>query len=395
MFEKIVLRRAESGQPISAGHLAEAMLYYQHVHIIIDRGTLSNLVRQMGVDGLLSVIWRDDVSAIYCDEMLGTHTESAGVSQYHNYVAFSLSGSAEGQKLDSLYARLKFDLIRDGVGLKEAQRFTTAFLNRVPFRAYSSDHFIKGGIPKAATDDLQDQAYILKAVRQFIKANDGESNVPAELKFDIIESDLGKFVFTNIDLKSLNERRSRYAPAIEPLTVAHLLTSVLEARADLALASYYEGDFVTSSVTSAIIQLRHAEVLRRSGLNTNSRRQFSEIFLPDMPSVAEVIDSGDRSFDEFIEVIDEAVKFKKWLRSLGTDEHLVRAYLRDISSEGWIGRLPGKSLRYMLTTGVGAWDPVAGIVVGLADAFIVDKLFAGWKPNHFISSNLSPFLQKR
>jgi hypothetical protein len=80
-------------------------------------------------------------------------------------------------------------------------------------------------------------------------------------------------------------------PSVEPLTIAHLLSNILDARADLALASFYGGDFVTSAVTSSIIQVRHTELLRRSKLNVDSRRQFAEVVLPDSPSLAEVIDS--------------------------------------------------------------------------------------------------------
>ena len=395
MFEKVVLRRAESGEPISAGQLAEAMLYYQRVHIVIDRGTSASLVRQIGTKTLLSILKREDVSAVYCDEMLGTHTESAGASQYHNYVAFSLAGSPDGKKLESVQARLSFDLKREGVEPIEAQRFTTAFLSRVSLRTYSSNYFVKGGIPNAAKEDLQDRSFVLEAVRRVIAATDGEAYVPKELKFDVLESDLGKFIFTNIDFKAISARRSKLSSPVEQVTPANLLTSILEARADLALASHYGGDFITSSVTSSIIQVRHSEILRRSGLNLESRRQFNEIVLADMPCLAEVIDSGERTFDEFIDLIDKASKFKKWLNSLGPDENLVRSYLRDVTREGWVARIPGKSLRYMLATAIGVVNPAGGLVAGFADTFLVDKMFGGWKPNHFISSRLSSFVQKR
>jgi hypothetical protein len=58
------------------------------------------------------------------------------------------------------------------------------------------------------------------------------------------------FVFTNIDLESVNRRRAQAVPPVEPLTIAYLLNQILEARADLALASFYGGDFVTSRVVS-------------------------------------------------------------------------------------------------------------------------------------------------
>lgn len=394
MFEQIVLRRAESGASISAGQLAEAMLYYQRVHMVIDRGTLSNLVKQIGTEGLLAVLARDDVSAVYCDEMLGTHTESTAASQYHNYVAINLAGGSDGEILKSVEARLRFDLKRDGLSSTQAHKFTAKFLNYVPPRTYSGDSFVKGGIPKAATEDLRDANFVLEAVRRALSATEGGLPVPTDLKFDILESDLGGFVFTNIDFTEINNRRARQSPPVEPLTAAHLISNILEARADLALASYYGGDFVTSSTTSSIIQVRHAEILKRSGLNFDSRQQFSEIVLGDMPCLSETIDSGERTFDDFLKLIDQATKFKKWLKSVSPDENLVREYLREVSEEGWLNKLHGKSIRYMLTTAASAVNPIAGIVAGFADTFLADKISRGWKPNHFISSKLAPFVSK-
>jgi len=167
----------------------------------------------------------------------------------------------------------------------------------------------------------------------------------------------------------------------------------LDARADLALASFYGGDFVTSAVTSSIIQVRHAELLRRSKLNEDSRQQFTEVVLPDSPSLAEVIDSGERSFDDFLRMLDRAARFKDWLKAVNPDEDLIRTYMRDVSSEGWVQRLPAKSLRYVLTLALDATNPVVGLFSGFVDNFVVEKLLAGWRPNHFVSGKLSQFVQ--
>ncbi len=213
------------------------------------------------------------------------------------------------------------------------------------------------------------------------------------MKFEVINSDLGMFVFTNVDLESINRRRVQAVPSVEPLTIAHLLSNILDARADLALASFYGGDFVTSAVTSSIIQVRHAELLRRSKLNVDSRQQFTEVVLPDSPSLAEVIDSGERSFDDFLCLLDRAARFKDWLKAVNPDDDLIRTYMRDVSSEGWIQRLPAKSLRYVLTLALDATNPAIGLVSGFVDNFVVEKLFSGWRPNHFVSGKLSPFVQ--
>lgn len=393
MFEHIVLRRAEGGLPISAGQLAEAMFYYQKVQLILDRGTLLSLIQQLGTGRMLSLLNRSDISAVYCEEILATHTESVGVSQFHNYMAFTLSAHDYTIPLKSPADRLQYDLERNGATKKDSRNFAKTFLDRVPIRKFSGNNFINGGIVAAAKRDLLDEDYLLEAVRHTIGATEGGYVVGSDMKFELLESELGQFVFTNIDLKSVNRRRAEFTPPVDPITIAHLLSSILDARADLALASYYGGDFVTSSAISTIIQLKHSLLLRRSQLNVESRQQFTEVVLPDSPSLAEVIDAGERSFDDFLKLLDRAARFKSWLQSVSPDENLIRTYMRDITSEDWIQRLPAKSLRYMLTLALDATNPAIGMISGFTDNFVVEKLLGGWKPNHFVTSRLKPFIQ--
>ena len=265
--QHIVLRRAEGGQPISAGQIAEALLYYQRVHVFIDRATLFNLNQQIGLDRILTLLQRPELSAVYCEEMLGTKTDSAGVSQYHNYIAFTLAGHDSIGQLKIPSIRLQYELERQDVPRANAKRFAEKFLDKVPIRKFSGNHFIKGGITDAAKCDPLDIDYTRQALRRAIAVIPGGYEIGDDLSLELINSDAGIFVFTNIDIESINRRRAYAVPSIEPLTIAHLLGNILDARADLALAAHYGGDFVTSAVTSSIIQVRHSELLRRSKLN--------------------------------------------------------------------------------------------------------------------------------
>lgn len=393
MFEHIILRRATDGLPISAGYIAEALLYYQKLQLFIDHGTLFHLVKQLGTQGVLALLNRPEVSAVYCEEMLGTRTASVGVSQHHNFVTMINFGHKDVGEINSPTERLQYQLERQSIPRKEARQFSIAFLERVPTRKFSGNHFLDGGIPAAAKRDLLDLEYAKQAIRHAVAATAGGYMIGDELKLEVIDSNLGCYVFSNLDLDAINKKRSQSTPPLEPLSIAHLLTNILDARADLALSSFYGGDFVTTAVTSSIIQARHKEFLRRSSINVSSQRQFIEVVLPDSPRLAEVIDSGERTFDEFLLLLDRAGRFKDWLKKANPDEGLVRSYMHDISSEGWIQRLPAKSLRYMLTQALDATNPGVGFVAGLMDNFVVEKLLSGWRPNHFVSGRLGPFVQ--
>ncbi len=226
MFDHVVLRRAEAGVPIFAGQIAEALLYYQHVHLVIDRGTLEALLKQIGPQRLLSLLRRPDFSAVYTEELLATHTESAGAFQIHKFVAFTITGHQSVGTFKTVQERVQHQLESQSIERKVAHSFAKAFLDRVTVRKLSGDHFVRGGIPDAAKRDLMDPEYVKLAVRTVLARVPGGVDPGTELKFDVIESALGLHVFHNIDLAAINLRRAVLLPPAEPLTVAHILTQI-------------------------------------------------------------------------------------------------------------------------------------------------------------------------
>jgi 6-pyruvoyl-tetrahydropterin synthase len=389
MFDSIVLRRSESGQTVSAGQIAEALLYYQKVHLVLDRGALGSLVKQIGTDWTLTLLRRPDVSAVYCEEMLGTQTESVGAFQIHRCVAFTLTGHLD-LTLPTPRDRLQFEMERLGIEKKKAKHFSKGFLELAPVRKLSGHHFLKNGITEAATNDILQSEYARSAVRSIISNAPGGYDPGEMLKFDVVKSELGLNVFSNIDFQRINAVRAEMDNH-DPLTTAHLLTAIQDVRADLALASHYGGDFVTSKQNSSVLQIRHAELLRRSDINQDARQQFQEIALPDTPSLAEVIDSGQRSFADFIRLLEKASKFKDWLKSTNPDEGLIREYLKSANSQDWIQKLPAKSIRYIFSKALDAKFPGASLAYDVFDNFIVEKLLSGWRPSHFVDMQLVPF----
>ena len=139
--------------------------------------------------------------------MLGTRTESVGVSQYHNYVAFTLAGHEGVGQLKSPLERLRYEIERQGISKKEARRFSSAFLELVPVRRFSGNHFLQGGITQAAKLDLLDTEYSAKAIRNAVAVLPGGYVLGDDFQFELINSDQGTFVFTNIDLASISSHK--------------------------------------------------------------------------------------------------------------------------------------------------------------------------------------------
>ncbi|WP_204316786.1 hypothetical protein, partial [Klebsiella pneumoniae] len=88
----------------------------------------------------------------------------------------------------------------------------------------------------------------------------------------------------------------------------------------------------------------------------NELSNFYEIALTGCPDIATVINKGERSFEEFLELLTRAKKFKKWLKGKSPDEKLLSQYLEDITTSSWFGSGSGKALRYLASNGLGLID---------------------------------------
>lgn len=392
MFDKTVLRRSAGGAPVSVGEIAEALLYYQNVHLILDRPTLSRLLTQIGMERLLRLLQRPNVSAVYCEQSLGTRKDPFGSSEIYSFTAFSFRGHKDVGVLKSRGERLEYILGRHGYEKQVARQLVERFRRLVPFRSFTDDYFIPKGIVNAASNDLHDKAFVHEAIRCAVNGTSLGPSLSGPFKFDLICTDVGFHVFSDLNLDRINELRLTQQPPLEQISFAHYLNEILMARADVALAAHYGGEFYTASVTSQILQLRYKELLTRAGISRDERKQLQEIVLPECRTVQEVIDSGQRSFDEFLGVLEKSKRFREWIQGVGPDEKLVHAYFRDVSAQGWVQRLPTKALRYFLGNALSAISPGIGLAFGATDAFLVDKILGGWRPSHFVNRKLRPFL---
>lgn len=395
MFEKIVLRRSEQGPVLTIGEVAEALLFYQNVHIVLDYSTLTGFIKQIGMEQLLALLARPNVSAVYCEETLATRTDQVGSFEPHSFVAITFSGDQTIGQLTSRRKRLEYVLERNGYHKKSARLLVERFRRHVPFRKLTDNYFLPGGVIGAASNDLNDAGFVHEAIRQAMTETIGAPAPLGEFKFEIISAPPFFHVLTDIDFTRINEGRAKHHPPLDVITPAHLLNEILMARADTALAAHYGGEFYTSALSSRIVRLRHEELLRRAGINANELKEFQEIALSDTPTIREVIDKGERSFDEFLSILDKSQRFRDWIQTVNPDEKLVHAYMRDVTAQGWITKLPSKTLRYVLGSIVGAVNPVIGLGLSAVDSLLIEKILGGWRPSHFIDARLKPFLSEK
>lgn len=394
MFEKFVLRKSPDGPALTAGDLAEALLFYQNVHVVLDYGSLLGIARAIGMDRLFDLLNRPGVSAVYCEETLATRTHRSGLLDKHEFVAITVVGNQVEGTFRSRTERIAFMLRNCGVGAPQAGKFAEKFRKKVPIMKFSDDSFVPGGVIESAKTDLQDASFVREAVRTILRHELGDTSHVGNFAFDVIIVPDGFHVFTDLDFSTINNERHLLSPGLDDLTPAHLIGSVLEARGDLVLAAHYGGDFQTSEATSRVIRLRYDECLRRASIHRNEIDSFHDAIVPDMPTIKQVIDSGARSFDEFLKLRDQAWRFRGWLRGINPDQKLIAAYLQEIMREQWVSTLPVRVARFVLGKALDVAVPILGEVVSGIDALLLDKVAEGWRPNHFIDRKLVKFLDE-
>ena len=394
MFERTVIRHSQGGATLTPGEIAEALLFYQNVHIIMDPLSLKPLMDSLGPYGLLRLLERKRVSGFYAEDMCITQNYPfSATQQLHSFATATIAGGRnESSPRKGKKGRLTGLLEAYGLSRLEAERFVDRFARAVKIDRYSSDFLFPGGVHKAANEDVTDQAYISEAARTIIANTTGFEQFASSLQFEIVPVGERFAVRTNIDFEVGNNRRKSAIAVTEDFTESNILSGIFDARVDVTLAAHYGADFYTSAVNSSIMRLRRAELLKRTGLSIAELVKFNEVVLPNYPNIREVIDSGQRSFDDFLKLLDHADKFKHWLHGASPDSDLVREYVEKLTAEGWISSVPARLVRYMIAAAVGHFSEYGGMAVAAADMFLVERMFKGWRPNHFVDGKLRPFL---
>jgi hypothetical protein len=92
MFEKIVLRRSDTGVALTLGEVAEALLFYQNVHLVLDPMSINALISNLEMRELLALVARKRLTAVYAEDMLVSRNFNDGSIPQHDFATATISG---------------------------------------------------------------------------------------------------------------------------------------------------------------------------------------------------------------------------------------------------------------------------------------------------------------
>ena len=395
MFESITIRQQNhtaSDNPIDLGFLAEAMLFYNKVMVIADPGILRQLAFTLGPDLLLEYLNEGFLEITYVENGIGVHTRDAGkITERHEVCLYKLP-SLEIQQ----YSAKIFEEITDKRG--RGRRLADKLMRIINVDSY------KELITEQARQDIKDPDYVIPAVRFIISSYAPEYKIPDPLIFNIENRDSALVVDTSIDFRSANSSYHRYIPSNDSsLSPAYIISFLTNTRSHLYFASNSLTELALEQVNSSLLKIKMASILEKRNQSETEMSVFQDYVFNDARAIRKAINSGTRDFNDLIDVIRKARRFKEWLSKQPMNQDLVKSCFQEISRDSWIDRLPAKLVRWSIFTlpgvgldvmGAGEIGIPTGLALSAADAFIVDKIAKGWNPSNFINEDLKNFTGK-
>lgn len=387
MFDAITYKNAIGPGPlIDIGALAEGLLFYGRVAIVGNSGTVKDLLARIPPFIFLSMLRDGRLEFHYLADQIGVSTnQDADGRSRHGLVAFSSPDHTIEKIGPSAFMRAAGSTSQAKMG---ARKFTTLL------RPLDHSGFDQESVLHAFSDRQAIDASVSSLISEVVPS----FALPADLRFRIEREKDGFHVDTNINFTELNQIYHQVVPVSHStLTEAYILSLLQGAYEATYFAALLNTEIAVHPIERAV-QARAVDAVVSRRMHSQSQiESFSELTLADGHAIREAVNTGAVSFTDVLKLLDSADKFRHWLHQQPPDTNLVRAYYQETVKDTWAEKLPAKSTRWSIFTGIGlgidalgagGLGTAASITVSAVDAFLVDKLTKGWKPHQFVERDL-------
>lgn len=386
MFDAIAYKNAIGPGPlIDIGALAEGLLFYGRVAIVGNSATVKDLLARIPPFVVLSMLRDGRLEFHYLADQIGVSTQEINGRPHHGLIAFSSP--------DHTIEKLGPISFKDAAGTtsqaKIGARKFTALLRSLDHSGFDQNSILQ---------TFSDRQAINLSVSSLIREIVPRFSLPPDFRFAIERAKDGIYVDTNIDFTELNRLYHQVVPASHSiLTEAYILSLLQEAYEVTYFAAQLNAEVAVHPIVRAVQARAVDAVISRYMRSQSQIESFVDLTLADGHAIREAVNSGAVPFTSVLKLLDSADKFRHWLHQQPPDINLVRAYYQETIKDTWAEKLPAKSTRWSIFTGIGlgidalgagGLGTVAGVAVSAVDAFLVDKLTKGWKPHQFVEKDL-------
>jgi|GEM_PF-1350566 len=387
MFKAITYKNAIGPGPlIDIGALAEGLLFYERVAIVGNSGTVKDLLNRIPPFVLLSLLRDGRLEFYYLADQIGVSTTSPDNGRsIHSLISFSSP--------DHTIEKIGPKAFKDAAGGTSQARLGASQFTRL-LRPIDHSAFDQASVLQAISDNRTTKLSVLSLVREAVPA----FNLPNETYFKIECENNGFYVDTDLDFEALNRLYHRAVPpAHSSLSEAYLLALIQGAYEATYFAAKLDAEVAVHPI-ERVVQARAVEAVALRHSNSQAQiDSFTDLTLPSSHAIREAINTGAVPFSSIVKLLDSADRFRHWLHQQPPDSNLLRAYYQTTVKESWVEKLPAKSTRWGIFTGIGlgldalgagGLGTAAGTALSAVDAFVLDKLIKGWKPHQFVEKDL-------
>ncbi len=380
MFESILIKGSDN---LDAGQVAEAMLYYGEVKLVCYYGTLKTLLKQIPPLILLRALEQGCLQIYYAHEQPGVMTNDTGTkNEKHDFSRIGLADTG-------------YPDVVEGIFFEAAGKTSQAKISSKKFAKLVVPIGYEGFDTNVVFNDVLDQSFVSNVVSDVIQILVPRYQLPSELIFNATRDKFGISIETNADYEAINNAYHQHVPKEHSsINSAYLLTFLQEAHLDIYFSSKLTSEISTSRISSRILEKRFANILNVGKKSVEEIQVFTDFVLKDGYAIREAINSGKCNWIDYLKLLEQAERFKTWLKDKSPDASLIKEYLKEGYSKSWLEKTPIKDLRWVIFNGAGfvadKYIPGSGLVISALDTYLIGKILSGWKPHHFVETKLKP-----
>lgn len=404
MLESIAINRRSNPnieQPFSIGHLAECLLFYGKVNAVISRLELVEIIRKCGIDSLIRLLSSDALSLHINLDFFGSNRTPK--TSRLNYAVYKVAN----QDIQVTAYRALYEVYRNSYKCNQYVDRLMPFLTQ-----YNYDFDLIGGF-------LIDEKFTTKAFREIVKQTFPDYPIPLDLTFQLHRAERGNapeeqgtdFTFvpeTNFDIDAFEKDHLKYKKSAANIGVTFLMQAAAAIQ-DVDVSSQFKSELASEDLTAPLIQNAILNLDQYKPNNQEAITHFTQHIVTGCPSVLDAINSGKRSFDDFMRLYEQSQQFKEWLlkASDDSDHTIINEYMKANNAVTFTDGRLYKLLKFLVVSTPIALTPivlqgqpdvvnnVANLLAGTAADTYTDFIaqrFNHWKPNQFVGGNLGDFL---
>lgn len=396
MFNQIVMHNALENGKFDAGLLAETMLFYEDVILMLERGAILQLTKDIDAEYLVELIDNYGLKIAFQQNNFATLTHEINGIKTHRFAAFRTSAVEHGRrKINKPADELQY-LLEKSIGTnRKARRIIKKIHDKASYPIVTDSEHRE--IVAAAMEQLRNPESLNFLLRTSIEVLCPGARVDPRWHIDAVP--FGEEFGMNCvaDFPYLTKFFATHVEDMGELKPEYIITYLSTSVALGYMASRYMASFVTDPLNSALFTRRFNLLARRRQADIEQLNLFQEHHVQ-ARRIRDVINAGDRSMKDFIELLAKARKFRRWLADMNPDAKLLSEYYREATKDSWVNGLPVKSLRWVIAGAIGlaTSHPAAGVAASVATSAVDDLLFGrllkGWRPHQFVEGPLNHFL---